>query len=248
MKKLPFLIFGLSFWLLACQPQTHLVKTDAAHLKMEDLKEDDQEIMAMIVPYKKEVEKEMNTVIGQCAKMLTKGQPESTLGNWSADVAKAVVENALKTKVDFCMLNLGGLRIPSLPKGAITKGKIFELMPFDNTLLAVEMKGSDLKALFDRAAATGGWPISKEVKMTIYKEQSQNIMIDGKKVEKDKIYRVAMNDYMANGGDKCFFLKDKKKLETNLLMRNAIIEYIENLTKAGKAIDANIENRVFILK
>ena len=248
MKKAPFMLFGLCFWLLACQPQTHLVKAAASHLKMEELKEDDQEIIDIIAPYKKEVAKEMNTVIGQCAKLLSKGQPESTLGNWTADVSKEVVENALKTPIDFCMLNLGGLRIPSLPKGDITKGKIFELMPFDNTLLAVEIKGSELKDLFDRAAATGGWPISKEVKMTIHKEKAQDIMIGGQKVQKDKIYKVAMNDYMANGGDKCSFLKNKKKLETNLLMRTAIITYIEQLTKTGKAIDANIENRVFLLK
>lgn len=248
MKNTAILIIFLSLFLLACQPQTHFVKSETKYIKLETLKDSDKEIVAMIAPYKKDLEKEMNEVIGSTAKMLTLGQPESTLGNWAADVVFEKVEAYLGTKIDFCMLNLGGLRIPSLPKGDITAGKVFELMPFDNILVAVEMKGEDLQALFDRAAAAGGWPISKQLSMVIYKDKAQDVLIDGKKIKTNQIYKVAMNDYMANGGDKCFFLKDKKKISTDKLMRNSFMDYIKEETKKGKKIDVEIENRVYYLK
>ncbi len=246
MRQIINLILLLSLFLGACQ--THLVKTKTNYIKIKELKESEEDISKMIAPYKKDMEKEMNLVIGQTAKMLTLAKPESTLGNWAADLIFAKAGQYTDVKIDFCMLNYGGLRIPSLPKGDITQGKVFELMPFDNTLVVVELKGSDLQLLFDRAAADGGWPVSKHIKVDLYKNKAQMLRINDKKVVQDRIYYVAMNDYMANGGDKCFFLKDKKKIITNKLMRNLFIEYIKETTKAGKKIDANSGQRVFILK
>ncbi|BDS12670.1 5'-nucleotidase C-terminal domain-containing protein [Aureispira anguillae] len=236
------LLFG------ACQPQTHLVKSDHHYQEVKELEGKDPAITAMIAPYKKELEEDMNAVIGETAKMLTKAKPESTLGNWAADLVHKKCEDYLKRKIDFAVLNYGGLRIPSLPAGSITKGKLFELMPFDNLLVVVEMKGSELIALFNHIATNEGWPISRQVKMTAHRNKAIDVRINGRKVEKDRVYSLATNDYIANGGDKCSFLKDKKQIATGVLFRNAIIEFVEEETKAGRKLDANLEKRIFILK
>lgn len=248
MKQLLSLAFFTSLLLIGCQTHTHLVKSDTNYIAINDKQSADDSVTDLIAPYKEKMGQEMNTVIGTANRMLTLMKPESSLGNWAADLVYQKTAQYIEVPVDFAILNYGGLRIPSIPKGDITKGKVFELMPFDNIMVAVAIKGSELPLLFNRAALGGGWPISKQVSMTIHKEKAQNVLINGKKVDPDKTYYVATNDYLANGGDKCTFLKDNKKITTNRLFRNVIMEYIQEQTKAGKQIDAEVENRVFILK
>jgi len=248
MKKLLPLAFFLCLYLIACQSHTHLVQSDTKYIAISNTQQADQDIEQMIAPYKEKMSAEMNTVIGTTTKMLTLMKPESSLGNWAADLVYQKTAQYVDVPVDFAILNYGGLRIPSIPKGEITKSKVFELMPFDNIMVAVAITGSELELLFNRAALGGGWPISSQVSMTIHKEKAQNVLINGKKIDPKKLYYVATNDYLANGGDKCSFLKDNKKVTTNRLFRNVIMEYIQEQTKAGKQIDANIEKRVFLLK
>lgn len=83
-------------------------------------------------------------------------------------------------------------------------------------------------------------------------------IVDSSKVDKlyinnellnyDKQYSVLMSDYLANGGDKLGFLKDVKRYDMPLLFRDAILEYIDNETKKGHTLDANIEGRILFHK
>lgn len=248
MKQLLFFALLPALLLFGCQTHTHLVKSDTNYIAINDNQATDDSVAELIAPYKEKMGQEMNTVIGTASSMLTLMKPESSLGNWAADLVYQKTAQYVDVPVDFAILNYGGLRIPSIPQGAITKGKVFELMPFDNIMVAVAIQGSELPLLFNRAALGGGWPISQQVSMTIHKEKAQNVLINGKKVDPNKTYYVATNDYLANGGDKCSFLKDNKKVSTNRLFRDVIMEYIQEQTKAGKQIDAKVENRVFILK
>ncbi len=248
MLKSTFFSLCCFLFFVSCQPQTHFVKSDNQYQEIKELEAEDASVSELIAPYKKEMAKEMNTVIGEMAKMLTKAQPESTLGNWATDLVHEKCEDYLDRKIDFAVLNYGGLRITSIPKGPVTKGKIFELMPFDNLLVVIEMKGSELRALFNHIAANDGWPLSKQIEMTAHRNKAVDLRINGRKVENDKIYSFATNDYIANGGDKCSFLKDKKQIPTGVLFRDAILEYVQEQTKAGKKLDANLSKRIFVLK
>lgn len=248
MLKATFFSLCCFLFFVSCQPQTHFVKSDNQYQEIKALKEDDASITEVIAPYKEEMAKEMNSVIGEMAKMLTKAQPESTLGNWVADLVHKKCEDYIQQKIDFAVLNYGGLRIASIPKGPVTKGKIFELMPFDNMLVVLEIKGSDLPDLFNHIAANGGWPVSKQIEMTGHRNKAVDLRINGRKVENDRVYTFATNDYIANGGDKCTFLKDKKQIPTGVLFRDAILQYVQEQTKAGKKLDANLSKRIFVLK
>jgi 2',3'-cyclic-nucleotide 2'-phosphodiesterase (5'-nucleotidase family) len=248
MLKSTFFSLCCFLFFVSCQPQTHFVKSDNKYQEIKELEAEDASVSDLIAPYKKEMAKEMDTVIGEMAKMLTKGHPESTLGNWAADLVHEKCEGYLNRKIDFAVLNYGGLRISSIPKGPVTKGKIFELMPFDNLLVVIEMKGSELRDLFDRIAVKNGWPVSKQIEMTAQRNKAIDVRINGQKIENDKIYSFATNDYIANGGDKCTFLKDKKQIPTGILLRDAMLEYVEEQTKAGKKLDANLSKRIFVLK
>jgi 2',3'-cyclic-nucleotide 2'-phosphodiesterase (5'-nucleotidase family) len=243
MQKLVALL-SLCLLFSACKTNTFYVKTEHNYLSVKDAQDEDSTLINFIAPYKEQVGVEMNKIIGEVKMMITRGQPESSLGNWASDATFVQCEKYLGMKLDFAVLNLGGLRILSIPKGPITKGKLFELMPFDNTLVAVEMMGKDLPLLFDHIAKKGGWPVSKHIKMLIKDGKATQLTISGLAINPEKIYKIATNNYIANGGDKCAFFKDKKKLETGKLFRDGLIEYVMEETKGKRMLEASIEGRI----
>ncbi|RMF03001.1 MAG: hypothetical protein D6772_02715, partial [Bacteroidetes bacterium] len=122
-----------------------------------------ERIERLVEPYQTELDSRMNEVIGRAARAMPKGQPESALGNWIADALQAKALQLSTHKVHASVQNYGGIRIAELPAGAITVGTIYELMPFDNTLVIVELSAPMAQHFFDHIAAKGGWPVSKEV-------------------------------------------------------------------------------------
>ena len=64
-----------------------------------------------------------------------------------ADLCEEMIKRQ-SLNVDFVVLNYGGLRIQSMAAGPITMSKVYELMPFDNTLVVVDLLGSELNDLF----------------------------------------------------------------------------------------------------
>lgn len=228
----------------------HVSAPQLSSVKIEDTAniESSKEIETLISPYKKEIEKEMKQVIGTCKKELMKAKPESTLGNWTADLIHKKCEEYYGKPIDFAIVNYGGLRIPSLPAGSITKSNIFELMPFENALVVLNVDAETIEKLFIRMAEYGGWPVSHQVRFKIKNGKPIDIQINGKPIDKNKMYKIALSDFIANGGDKCFFFEDKKQELLGKLFRDAIMEHVMDLTKQGKKINANLEGRVEIVE
>jgi len=228
----------------------HVSDPQLSSVKIEDTAniESSQEIESLIFPYKKEMEKEMNQVIGACEKELVKARPESTLGNWTADLIHKKCEEYYGKPIDFALVNYGGLRIPSLPAGPITKSTVFELMPFENALVVLNVDAETIEKLFMRMAEYGGWPISHQVQYKIKNGQATDIQINGKPIGKNKMYKIALSDFVANGGDKCYFFEDKKQELLGILFRDAIMEHVIELNAQGKKADANLEGRVEVVE
>ncbi len=207
---------------------------------------EDSAIVALIQPYKIQLEAEMNVVLGEVAQTLNKAKPESSLGNWAADVTHQSCESLYGKSIDFAIVNYGGLRITQIPAGPLRRSKIFELMPFDNQLVVLEANGTVVQQLFERMADYGGWPISHSVSYKIEEGKAKDIKINGLPLTLKKIYRIGMTDFVANGGDKCFFFKDMPRTELAVLYRDALLEFVEAETKAGRKIEAKKEGRVLI--
>jgi 2',3'-cyclic-nucleotide 2'-phosphodiesterase (5'-nucleotidase family) len=126
---------------------------------------------------------------------------------------------------------------------SITRGKIYELMPFDNTLILQKIRGEILQQVLDLMAERGGWPLAG-ITMQIKNKKAVNIMIGGKPMDKGKVYTIAHSDFIANGGDNADMLKPIPQQNIGYLMRDALIDYVTKLRKEGKNITATEENRV----
>ena len=116
-------------------------------------------------------------------------------------------------------------------------------MPFDNLLILQKVKGTVLQQVLDLMAARGGWPVSG-VKMQISNGKAVNVRIGDQPLNPEKVYTIANSDFIANGGDNADMLRPIPQITNGYLMRDAIIDYISGLSKAGKPITATIENRV----
>ena len=189
----------------------------------------ENDVHAFIDPYRDEMNSEMMKIIGEMPEDLIKARPNSNMGNWFADALLTEAQRSNPHSIDFAVQNYGGLRIPSLASGPLTKGKIYELMPFDNMLVVLELNAEKTRMLLDKIASLGGWPVSRNLKFRIKDGKAMDILIHNEPLDPNKSYRVAMPDYIANGGDNCDFLIDVPQDNSGIFIREVIIEHLENL-------------------
>jgi len=203
-----------------------------------------EEINKLIQPYKVKVDAEMNEVIGQSAKHLNMAFPEGTLGNFVADVLYQKAVEGYEERVDFAFINYWSIRIEEIPKGPITKGQVFELMPFENHLVILKVDQNVVFQLFENMALKGGWPVSKQVNFKIENGKPTDILVNRKPLQDDYIYHIAISNYIANGGDGCSFFIGKERDNVDLMIRDMIMQGILDYGENGKEITAEIEGRI----
>jgi 2',3'-cyclic-nucleotide 2'-phosphodiesterase (5'-nucleotidase family) len=188
---------------------------------------------SIISPYKLEMESKMDKIIGHSTYDLIKYEPESPLGNFVADVVfNEVFSNAdssvLTGQNTMCLLNFGGLRAP-ISKGDITIGNIYELMPFDNEIVIVKLTGTQVKEMLSYIHERNGQPISNA--LVEFSNDHNYVRVGGSTYSYDNDLYVITSDYLAKGGDKMTFFKESKFVQTGVLIRDALLDYvIENDT------------------
>ena len=100
-------------------------------------------------------------------------------------------------------------------------------MPFENSLVVIALKGEQIFELVDYFIMTKKAHPLSGITFTIGKDNvAKNILVQGKPVDKNTIYYVATNDYLANGGDNMnFFQKGVQKYDLDYKLRNILIDY-----------------------
>ncbi|MEZ4985779.1 MAG: 5'-nucleotidase [Saprospiraceae bacterium] len=197
----------------------------------------DNNYQRIIQPYKITLDSSMNQVIGHCKVHLTKRQPESSLGNWMADELLLATPQIAGKRVDMAIQNYGGIRIPDLAAGPITRGRMYELMPFDNTLVVMELKGELVQQLMNQIAKEGGWPISQGSRFTIRDGQAIAVIINEVPLDAQATYSIAMPDYIANGGSDCSFLQGLPYQNTGVFIRDILIAGVSRLQADNRSIE-----------
>jgi 2',3'-cyclic-nucleotide 2'-phosphodiesterase (5'-nucleotidase family) len=205
--------------------------------------ETDTTLSAFLRPYADSVNSKMNEVIGFIEASLEKQQPEGTLGNIMADALLFQARSKFGVPVEVAMMNSGGVRLNQLPGGPLTKGKVYELMPFDNLLVIQQLTGSQLQVLLNHVANRGGWPIAG-ASFIIKDKTATQVLINGIPLENQKNYLVANTDYIVNGGDNVEILKTIQQTNKGYLIRDALIEYFSSFKKKGEPIRSKLENRI----
>lgn len=208
-----------------------------------------------IKPFRDSLSVSMNEVLNVSDVEMTTGIPEGNLGNFSADLTLLIgnkyYKEVFNEQADFALLNNGGLRT-SLPKGNITRKKIFELMPFENELVAITLSREKVVELFNFIAektdtllsVKKGVPVSQNVKLIVNDKKAKEVYINGQKLL-DKNYTIITSDYLSGGGDKMdFFLNPIKTEKLGVKLRDAMIEFVINEKEQGNNLTATKDKRI----
>lgn len=236
-------IFFFVVFLTSCHTsyQTKSVKYQDYRITQKQVSSTD--VNVLLKPYADSVNKSMNGLVAVAGITLEKKQPEGTLNNILADAMLAMAREKYNSSIDVAMINFGGIRLPAIPAGNITLGKIYEVAPFDNIIVLLRLKGTLLQQLMDHVAEKGGWPCAG-MSWQISNKKAVNIKVAGSTLDDNKEYTIALLDYIANGGDECEMLKNIPQQNNGYLFRDAVIDYFTKLNKEGKQITASIEKRV----
>ena len=206
----------------------------------------DEKMWSEILPYKDSLDKEMNAVLAISDNVLTKQAGESDLGNLMCDLVLKKSRDYCNCKVDFTFLNTGGIRLPNLPKGNITLGKMIELMPFDNRVTTMVLNGKTVDTLFNYMASKGGWPVSG-ARYKIKNKKAFDVFINGEPLDLNKDYTIAVSDYLAQGGDNCDVLKRIPFIDTKKILRDALIEGLKEMNARGEHVKSVLDGRIQIV-
>lgn len=231
--------------LLSCSSGYKVVKANRAEYAINKTIAADSAVIKTYLPYKQQLDSEMNQILGYSEVEMVKSNdlPETVLGNFFSD---AVLQQALKydPTIDFSMPSTkGGIRV-DVPKGAIKLSNIFELMPFENELVAFTIKGTDVQELINFIAASNGQPVAG-IRLKIVDKKPVDVFIQGKPFDPQRTYRVLTSDYVAGGGDNALGFKNPiEKKVLGLKVRDAIIGYVKEVQAAGKTINTKLDGRI----
>lgn len=209
----------------------------------------DSVLESLVKPYRDSLEKDMNTLVTISAVPLVKGKPESKLTNLMADIlldfGNNYVQNQyLNFKPDASYVNYGGLRA-SLPQGEITVQRIFELMPFENELVMVELSGIDFIQMADKIAARGGEGVAG-FRLGIRDGKASSVTVRGKAIDPQASYWVVTSDYIANGGDQMsMFVNARQRINTGTRIRDELIRALTVRYKESGTIDVKEDGRIY---
>ncbi len=174
-------------------------------------------------------------------------EKETAAGDMVNDATVWYVQNILKMKADFAFTNGGTLRVGP-KKGEITGKIAYDLLPFENNIMIVEMQGADVIRLFGYMASLPsghkGWAqVSREARYTIDYTKGdgvlKNLTIGGKAVLPDAAYAVATNDFITRGGNGYKMMGTTVDTEVNL--RKALTEYMKYMKMLNPVTDGRIK-------
>lgn len=192
--------------------------------------------------YRSGIDSLMNRRVAYTKFPLTKAQPESTIGNLTADALMAGLSGR-GYSADAAVVNYGGIRLYYIAPGVLNERLFYEMLPFDNAIAIAEMSGSQLKQLCDTIASAGGWPVSG-LKFKIREKRASDIIVNGRRLNEHIVYKIALPDFLLNGGDHCQFLSDCKRQMTYMLVRDIVIDHCRESDKRQEPLNPVVDNRI----
>ena len=232
----------------ASQPRP---KTRARLLQVDASVPDDPEVLKIIAPYSERV-RELSKVIGRLDGGLKKtGVGGGTLGNFVVDAIRAQAQAKLGKPVVLAMVNLGGLRKNEIAAGELRASDIFELLPFENALVAVDLTGVQLAKLIQivvRDAQAGAHIQFKNNDRDRAEFISGKLVDDNGKeydIDPNQTYTIATIDYLVrlNSGAYAILQEAKSSTPLDLTLRDAVMNYVKSETAAGRSVRGVLDNR-----
>jgi 5'-nucleotidase / UDP-sugar diphosphatase len=200
----------------------------------------DGKVAQMIEAYNVKIKTEFAEVVGETAvDLITSKTSETNIGNLMTDAMREAAN------ADIAFQNSGGFRV-NLPKGKLTMEHVYTLLPFDNTLVSMDLPGSAVLALLEQSGGGeyGFLQMSgASVAYDMTKPAGSRVMralVSGKPLDPARTYRVATNDFAASGGDRLLPFKEGRNLVYGDELRDVFVAYLKGRSPVSPGVEGRI--------
>jgi len=212
----------------------------------------DPDVEKLVAPYSSKV-RELGVVIGTLNGELKRGVVGAgPMGNFIADAVKS---EALKKNqaIILSISNAGGMRKTSIAAGQLRASDIFELLPFENALITVDLTGEQLLKLLENVTRARDAQAGARIQFR-WNPQDRPELISAKlidaggreqEIEPQRIYTIVTIDYLykLNSGNYALLHDGKNMTPLNLTLRDAVMNYVKAETAAGRSIRTQPDDR-----
>lgn len=192
--------------------------------------EPDSTVAELVERYFREVRPAVERVVARLGEPLGRSPGEYALGRLVADAQRAA------TDADVAIMNDGGIRT-DIAAGPVTWGELFEVQPFANRLVKLQLTGAQLRTAIEhvvRGRVPGAHVSGLVVDYDPDAEPGQRVhemrLANGDVVNDTVVYAVTANDFMAEGGDGFDVLtRARDRDDTEIVDLDALVAYLQGL-------------------
>jgi len=246
-QSLTIVLFSLLLiFATGCNNGSYQTKeTNSATVFLDKSYTEKNSVVDYIAPYKDSIDAQMYQVIGYAAQTLDKDLPEGLLTNFISDLildeTRSISSKKNLPTPDIALMNHKGLRT-IIEEGPITVNKIFQIMPFENEVVLVRLTKNQTLEFLNHIANEGGDGIAG-ASFTIKDNKATGIKINGEVFNKE-YYVVATSDYLSKGGDHYNVFTKGTITETNVKLRDMILDHIKKLEANNEKANSQLDNRI----
>ncbi len=204
---------------------------------------EDEQVKARLAEYAGPMKEMMNTVIAKAGKELVRGNNRGP----GPIVADSMLVKTRTAGVQIAIQNTGGIR-RDIPAGDISVAEVYELLPFNNTLVIIDLTGNQLLSALEESIdfqLAGGnrgthlyvagisFRIDESAKKGMRIRDAMVQMSDGNYSALDgaNTYRIVTSSYLAGGGDGMYIFRQAAgyRSDTGFIDAEVLIEYLKGL-------------------
>ena len=221
-----------------------VVKVGGGLLPITEELPEDKETKQMVASYRAKLEQKLKEIVAKTTVRLV-GEPErirrieTNLGNLVADIMRKAADT------EIAVINGGSIR-GSIEAGPVTLEDVWRVFPYDSQLVRLELPGSQIEEVLNHSISlgpglTGGFLQLSGLSFVIGLSGPQDIRVQGKPLQRERYYSIAITDFMLAGGDGYgHFRNGRNQLLHPLLIRALLLDYL----KENKEISPAVEGRI----
>lgn len=206
----------------------------------------DAAVKEIVDRYQAELNEALGETVGEATTSILRGQTrgvESEMGNFVTDSMRTYFPD-----VDFAFTNAGGLRA-DIDEGLITLEEIYAVLPFNNTLVTMDLTGAQVEQVLEEGANSQYGTVQVSGLTWAYDadapfgDRVTRVTVDGEPIDQDATYKIATNNFMATGGDQFdTFTEGSNTFDTQLNLVDTVARYLEGNTP----VDPQVEGRLTV--
>jgi len=195
--------------------------------------------------YRQKLRDTLNTVVAFSYQNWFNKPPEYALGNLLADAMINSSPTSETFSAEVAFVHEKKIR-GYWPKGNIRLEQFFRLLPADEFWWMYEVRGKELLPIIEKLSAKGGWAVSSGMYIVISKGKLVSITIQGRPLELERVYRIAVLEDNPQAGIFTSEVKEGTWMST-LLVRDAMVQYCRQITRLGKPLSIHTDKRMYAL-